>query len=96
MKLRDLRHGHEGFPRVHAWPPIWMPGGHVLEGEFGAEGVLVSVKRLEDHLALRMRYEGREHSGRLQCDPPPVLTALEQILRANLGKAIQDLGELDV
>jgi hypothetical protein len=96
MKIRDLRHGHEGFPRVHAWPPIWMPGGRVSEGEFGAEGVLVSVKRLEDHLILRMHYEGREHTGRLLWDPPPVLTALEQILRANLGKAIQDLGELDV
>jgi hypothetical protein len=34
-----------GFPRVHAWPPIWMPGGRGSEGEFGAEGVLVSVKR---------------------------------------------------
>jgi len=96
MKIRDLRHGHEGFPRVHAWPPIWMPGGRVSKGEFGAEGVLVSVKRLEDHLILRMRYEGREHTGRLQWDPPPVLTTLEQILRANLGKAIRALGELDV
>jgi hypothetical protein len=73
-----------------------MPGGRVSEGEFGTEGVLVSVKRFEDHLALRMRYEGREHTGRLQWDPPPVLTALEQILTANLGKAIQYLGELDV
>jgi len=73
-----------------------MPGGRVSKGEFGAEGVLVSVKRFEDHLTLRMRYEGREHTGRLQWDPPPVLTALEQILRANLGKAIRDLGELDV
>jgi len=73
-----------------------MPGGRVLGGEFGAEGVLVSVKRLEDYLALRMRHEGREHTGRLQWDPPPVLTALEQILRANLGKAIKELGELEV
>jgi len=73
-----------------------MPGGRISGGEFGAAGVLVSVKRLEDHLTLRMRYEGREHTGRLQWDSPPVLTALEQILRANLGKAIRDLGELDV
>lgn len=43
-----------------------------------------------------MRYEGREHTGRLQWDPPPMLMAVEQILQANLGKAIQDLGELDV
>jgi hypothetical protein len=73
-----------------------MPGGRVSEGEFGAEGVLVSVKRLKDHLILRMRYEGREHTGRLLWDPPPVLTTLEQILLASLGKAIQDLGELGV
>ena len=73
-----------------------MPGGRVSEGEFRAEGVLVSGKRLEDHLALRMTYEGREHSGRLQWDPPPTLTAVEQVLQVNLGKAIRDLGELDV
>jgi hypothetical protein len=73
-----------------------MPGGRISEGEFGAEGVLVSVKRLEDHLALRMRYEGREHTGRLQWDLPPMLTAVEEILQANLGKAIRDLGELGV
>jgi hypothetical protein len=96
VKLRDLKYGHEGFPRVHAWPPIWMPGGRVSKGEFGAEGVLVSVKRFEDHLALRMRTEGREHTGRLQWEPPPMLMAVEQILQDNLGKAIQDLGELDV
>jgi hypothetical protein len=81
---------------VHAWPPVWMPGGRVLEGEFGAAGVLVSVKRLEDYLALRMRYAGREHSGRLQWDPPPMLTQVELILQANHGKTIKDLGELDV
>jgi hypothetical protein len=62
----------------------------------GAEGVLVSVKRVVDHLTLRMRYEGREHTGRLQWGPPPMLMSVEQILQDNLGKAIQDLGELDV
>jgi hypothetical protein len=67
-----------------------------LEGEFGAEGLLVSGKRVEDYLALRMRYEGREHTGRLQWDPPPMLTEVELILQANLGKEIRDLGELDV
>jgi hypothetical protein len=96
LKIRDLKHRHEGFPRVHAWPPVWMPGGWVLEGEFGSEGLLVSVKRSEDYLTLRMRYEGREHTGRLEWDPPPMLTAVDQILQANLGKAMRDLGDLDV
>ncbi len=81
---------------MRAWPPVWMPGGWVSDGEFGEAGILVSVKRLEDRLSLRMRYEGREHAGRLQWDPPPTLTSLEQILQANLGKAIRDLGDLDV
>jgi hypothetical protein len=81
---------------VHAWPPVWMPGGRGSEGDFGAEGVLMSVKRLEDHLTLRMRYEGRDHTGRLQWDPPPTLMAVEQILQENLDRAIQDLGELGV
>jgi len=96
LKIRDLKHGHEGFPRVHAWPPVWMPGGWVSDGAFGAEGLLVSVKRFEDRLALRMRYEGREHIGRLQWDPPPMVTTVELILQANLGKTIKDLGGLDV
>ena len=77
-------------------PPVWMPGGWVSDGEFGSAGFLVSVKRLADRLALRMRYEGREHLGRLQWDPPPMLTTVEEVLQANLGKPIRDLGELDV
>ena len=43
--MRDLKHDHEGFPRVHAWPPVWLPGSRIAEGEFGAEVRLVSVKR---------------------------------------------------
>jgi hypothetical protein len=43
-----------------------------------------------------MRYEGREHTGRLQWDPPPMLTSVEQILQTNLSKTIRDLGDLDV
>lgn len=36
------------------------------------------------------------NTGRLQWDPPPMLTDVELILQANLGKAIKDLGDLDV
>jgi len=95
VKLRDLKHGHEGFPRVHAWPPVWTRGGRVSEGEFGAEGVLVSVKRFEEHLALRMRYEGREHTGRLQWDPP-LLPRWSRFSRPTSARRSVDLGELDV
>jgi hypothetical protein len=96
LKIRDLKHKFEAFPPVRAWPPVWMPGGWVSEGEFGEAGVLVSVTQLEGRLSLRMRYEGREHAGQLHWDPPPALASVERILHANLGKAIRDLGELDV
>ncbi len=48
MKIRDLKHGHEGFPRVHAWPPIWMPGGrvsapYVADIQFVERAVLIAV-----------------------------------------------------
>lgn len=83
---------------MRAWPPVWLPGGWARDGGFGAEGVLVSVRRAGDRssLLLRMCYEGREHAGQLDWDPPPRLSGVEQILLANLGKAIRDLGDLEV
>ncbi len=81
---------------MRAWPPIWLPGGWASDGEFGSEGVLVYVKQLDGLLTLRMRFEGREHTGRLQWDPPPTLTSVEHVLHDNLGKAIRGIGELEV
>lgn len=82
MKLRDLTHGFEGFSHhVRAWPPIWVP---------------VIIRRSEERLSLRMRYEGQEHTAGLSWDPPPSLTDVEQLLRAHLGRTIKDIGELDV
>lgn len=99
MKLRDLMHRFEGLSHhVRAWPPIWMPGGYVATDAFGADGVLesVSVRRLEERLSLRMRYQGQEHMVCLAWDPPPSLTDVERVLRAHLGNTITDIGELDV
>ena len=96
VKIRELTHRFEGFPPIRAWPPVWVPGGWVPDGRFGEDGVLESVRRVDDRLSLRMRYEGHEHAGGLQWDPPPSLTTVEHRLQANLGKIIRDLGELDV
>lgn len=99
MKLRDLTHRFEGFSHhVRAWPPIWVPGGWVSIDAFGDDGVLesVSIRRSEERLSLRMRYEGQEHTAGLSWDPPPSLTDVEQLLRAHLGRTIKDIGELDV
>jgi hypothetical protein len=98
VKLRDLKHRFEGFSHhIRAWPPVWVPGGRELSDAFGTDGVLesVSVRRLEERLSLRMRYQDREHMACLSWDPPPSLTEVEQVLRAHLGKTIRDIGELD-
>jgi hypothetical protein len=58
--------------RACRWPRI---GARV-----GEEDELVSVKRSEDHLVLRIRYEVREYSGRLQSDPPPLLMAWSRVV----------------
>ena len=43
-----------------------------------------------------MRFERREYVGMLTWDPPPSLADIELLLRANLRREIQMIGELDV
>ena len=61
-------------------------------------GVLESFERIEDStlLKLTMRFEMREYVGMLTRDPPPSIEAVEQLLQANLGREIGEIGELDV
>jgi hypothetical protein len=54
------------------------------------------VRRIEQHLRLTMKYEGREHNARFEWTPPPTLQAVEAILKANIGKAMREIGDLDV
>jgi hypothetical protein len=47
-------------------------------------------------LRLTMKFEARTYMGILSWDPPPRLAAVENVLRANLGRQIQVIGDLDV
>ncbi len=96
VKLRDLKHRLEGIGSLRAWPPVWLPGGWVAGGVFGEAGILESVGRTDDRLSLRMNHEGLEHLAGLQWDPPPLINDVLQVLQANLGKTIRDLGDLEV
>lgn len=96
MKIRDLkRKSSEAVVRV--WPPSW--GGFYKPGDkfpMGEEGVLESVKRIGDRLSLTIKYEGRDAVGSLQWDAPPSLDNVEKALRANIGKPIKAIGDLEV
>ncbi len=85
MKIRDLKR-KSGTAIVSVWPPQWgswyKAGNKFPRGE---EGILKSVRRLDNRLWLAMEYTGREHSSTLQWDEPPTLTAVEKMLQAHIG-----------
>jgi len=65
----------------------------------GYLGVLKSVQRIRDRefgdwLAVVAVHEGREHLGALRCDGPPSLSEVEHVLRGQIGRPIQDIGNI--
>jgi hypothetical protein len=62
------------------------------------DGVLESFTYLENDtlLKLTMRFDAREHTGTLTWDAPPPLDAIERLLKANLGRGIRAIGDLDI
>jgi hypothetical protein len=95
-KIRDLKRKF-GEAVVRVWPSSW--GGSYKAGDkfaAGDEGVLVSVTRIGNRLTLTMKYDGRDHMGSLEWDAPPTLDAVEKVLKANVGKPIKTINDLDV
>jgi hypothetical protein len=97
MRIGDLTR-RRGQAVVPAWPPqVWTSAGSVFTP--GHLGVLKSVQRIRDRefgdwLAVVAVHEGREHHGALRCDGPPSLSELEMVLRGQIGRRIQDIGEI--
>ena len=88
---------------MSAWPPRWATsfreGDAWNSGPKAAEGVLESVGRHEDDetlLRLTMRFDAREHIGLLVWDEPPPVAAVERLLKENVGRALREIGELDL
>ena len=83
---------------LSAWPPRWVATVKREDtGPLPGNGVLESIARIESRLLrLTMRFERRKYVGMLTWDPPPSLADIELLLRANLGREIQMIGELDV
>ena len=97
MRFGDLTR-QRGQTVLPAWPPkVWTSSGSVFTP--GHLGVLKSVQRIRDRefgdwLAVVAVHEGREHHGAFRCDGPPSLTELEMALRGQIGRRIQDIGEI--
>ncbi len=49
-----------------------------------------------NRLKLTIEYEGTQPGGFLEWDPPPKLENVEKVLRAQIGKPVKGIGNLDV
>ena len=98
MRIGDLTR-RRGQAVVSAWPPrVWTSAGAVFTP--GYLGVLKSVQQIRDRefgdwLAVVAVHEGREHHGALRCDGPPSLSELEHVLRGQIGRPIQEIGNIE-
>jgi hypothetical protein len=98
MKIRDLT-WRKGNRMVPAWPPRWVGSSHSGgTSPMPDDGVLESFMYLENDTLLKliMRFDAREHTGTLTWDAPPPLDAIESLLKANLGREIRTIGDLDI
>ena len=96
MKIRELKR-KVGNTSGHVWPPPWASSyGGGSSNATGDEGVLQGVQRWDSRLSLTMTYDGREHMGNLEWDPPPALADVEKALTANLGREIKAISDVDV
>jgi hypothetical protein len=96
MKLRDVTRA-DGGAVTHVWPPqLLVQIGPMLVQP--GEGVLKSVKRFGNRLSLTVEHEGQEAWGGIEVeqDQRPSVDAVERALKASLGKAITEIGDLDV
>jgi len=96
MKIRNLTR-KSGQAIISVWPPLWASSYRAGDKfAVGEEGVLKSVRRLDDRLSLTMEYEGREHVGSLRWDTPPPLDTVQKLLREHIGVPIKVISDLDV
>jgi hypothetical protein len=96
MKLRDVTRTYGGAV-THVWPPqlLVQIGPMIVEP---GDGVLTSVKRFGNRLSVTVEHEGQEAWGGVEVEQHhrPSVDAVERVLRASVGKAIKEIGDLDV
>ena len=82
---------------MRIWPPqvLTQIGPTIVRP---GDGALKNVRRIGNRLSLTVVHEGQEAWGgfELEQDQRPSLDAVERVLKASVGKSIQEIGDLDV
>jgi hypothetical protein len=60
------------------------------------EAILEDVTHSTNVPFLSLTFEGLGHKGVLRWDEPPALEAIATLIRANVGRTIDEIGDLDI
>lgn len=86
--------------RVKTWPPLWtttVPGQKNFPvGEIGILEQAIMHQLFDNKIFLFVQYQGDRYMGMLHFDDLSFCRAVFNLLNENLGRAIQDIGDLDV
>ena len=101
MQLRN--HPLMSLNGIPNWPPewIWAEGlrnNHLHpEGEVGIlENVRRSIVRPDSSLFMTIKHNGRVYLGRLSFDRQEVCHQIFELLRANYGHSLSEIGSIKV
>ena len=99
MELRD----HPLMTRksgVKAWPPMWttrQPNNKQKPlGEIGILEQALMTEWFNNKIFVFVQYQGFRYMGLLQFDDPEFCNEIFVLLKAQLGRTIQDIGDLDL
>lgn len=82
------------------WPPAWATVGPRSKIATGEDGVLKGVRvqydqpTRQEYLVLEIDYEGSRQTGALTVTDPYLRNRVLELLRANVGRSIRDIGSL--
>ena len=101
MELR--RHSLMSFGGVPNWPPewIWASGLRNVfiypKGEMGVlENVRQSIVRPDTCVFIMVSYQGSCYLGRLNFDDQEFCRHIFELLKANYGRSLIEIGSIDV
>jgi hypothetical protein len=99
MKLRDhpFMIRKSGFEN---WPPCWTPKQRGEYTKTTAEVGTLSYALMNDFfdnkIFLMMEYEGDRYISGMQFDDPMFCYQIWTLLKANIGRSIKEIGDLDL
>jgi hypothetical protein len=99
MKLRDhpLMIRKSGFGN---WPPTWtstqLGENNKSRAEIGALSYVSMNDLFDNKIFLMMEYEGARYISGMHFDDATFCYQISSILKANIGRSIKEIGDLDL